>query len=71
MTFLPDLPEDEPDVIEMCDVELHGTCDHCDHPCLAYFKHKAWWVDCDSYDDDDWLEDYDYTEGDVGQDGEI
>lgn len=42
MTFLPDLPDDEPDVIEMCDVEIHGTCDRCDHPCPAYFLHRAW-----------------------------
>lgn len=25
-------------VIEMCDVEIHGQCDRCDHPCPAYFE---------------------------------
>ena len=49
-TFLHNLPEDEPDVIQMCDVEVYGQCDRCDHPCLAYFEHKAWWDNENTFD---------------------
>jgi hypothetical protein len=36
--------------------------------------HHVWmdeWIRYDIGDDDNWLEEYDYTEGDIGQDGEI
>jgi len=43
--------------------EMYGIC-QCDDWGL---------FDSDPFDygDDDWLDEYDYTEGDIGQDGEI
>lgn len=42
-----------------------GVC-NCEDLKPGATSNWLWWDD-----EDDWLEDYDYTEGDIGQDGEI
>lgn len=51
-----------------------GVCDCDNYRRFATDEFDDWGLfDGDPFDygDDDWLDDYDYTEGDIGQDGEI
>lgn len=39
------------DISLVCDVELYGHCDRCDHPCPAYFE-IDWDLDDEPTDDE-------------------
>lgn len=53
---------------------LFSVCDCDNHKRFATDEFDDWGLFDGApfdYGDDDWLDDYDYTEGDIGQDGEI
>ena len=59
----------DPDVINVCDVLIHGRCDRCDHPCPEYFTDSMFFRD-ESGEEFVWLahpDDDDFEDDRAGQ----